>query len=182
MSAIVGQRRSRSPGTDTKVEKRCKIDPAYLCAICTEVCTEPVTVCAQDHLFCAHCIDTWFATKRSCPTCRALVPDNVRPRPCSLVKRMLADTPVRCILPDVCNWQGVLSKRAAHLEECLYMQVTCTHVGCTHSCLRKELEAHELDCPKQVRSLCSLAIKPLVHIAYSFSCAKPVTCRLPWTQ
>ncbi|KAJ1981514.1 E3 ubiquitin ligase [Dimargaris xerosporica] len=39
------------------------------CAICTELLSEPHTL-ECGHSFCQDCLQTWFETKKECPTCR----------------------------------------------------------------------------------------------------------------
>ena len=68
------------------------------CAICSEVCCRAVqTPC--EHLFCEDCLLEWFARCGDHPRCPCdntpVVPAEVH-RPMRLVRRMIAELPVRC--------------------------------------------------------------------------------------
>jgi len=46
------------------------ISETLVCKICTLVLDSPIRLSSCDHYFCQSCIQDWFRTKSTCPTCR----------------------------------------------------------------------------------------------------------------
>ncbi|KAJ7168831.1 hypothetical protein C8R46DRAFT_1218219 [Mycena filopes] len=54
-------------------EKRERMERAVRCGVCLEVLVKPDSLTKCGHTFCQDCLFKWFLTRRTCPTCSAVV-------------------------------------------------------------------------------------------------------------
>ena len=89
----------------------------FTCAVCFGLVEGPLLTRCQ-HVFCTACLQDWFETKPSCPTCTT----ELDPRhgagelhlASPLAARVLGKIRVQCSLPG-CPWKGEYSELTAHL-------------------------------------------------------------------
>ena len=89
----------------------------FTCAVCFQLVDAPLLTTCQ-HVFCMACLQDWFGTKPSCPTCsRELDPRHGAGElrlASPLAWRVLGRLRVRCSLPG-CQWTGEYSEVGSHL-------------------------------------------------------------------
>ena len=134
------------------------VDEELLCSICTDIVQQP-RCCRSGHVFCEECIKTWLQNNGTCPIGREDLEveqlAHVRP-----LERMVDRIQVRCpnrgagrswtCRPSGCTWIGLVTNRAAHLNnECAFQPVPCTVPGCDASVPRRRLAAHMNTCPRR---------------------------------
>ena len=135
-----------------------------ICVICHDVLKDASSL-QCGHTFCKECIDQSLESNDICPNCRALVEDDSIPN--YVVRDIIGGMEVKCPHgeggrhqdgdgdsnkkrkrdgtndTDCCNWKGPLKDLKHHENnECGYKVVTCSVDGCTHSCLRKDMNSH----------------------------------------
>lgn len=89
----------------------------FTCAVCFNLVEGPLLTKCQ-HIFCTACLQDWFDTKPSCPSCT----QELDPRhgagelhlASPLAHRVLGRIRVKCSLPN-CPWVGEYSEVTAHL-------------------------------------------------------------------
>ena len=113
-----------------------------LCAICHDVLKEASSLNCG-HSFCAECIRSLYfnSIELSCPTCRTAVTGSTNPN--YAVRGIIDALDVTC--PDgcgECGWKGKVGELQSHGYICVYKTITCGIEGCTHTCLRKDMNAH----------------------------------------
>jgi hypothetical protein len=161
----------------TNYESIPPIEKELECAICTDICVDPVmTSCG--HLFCKQCLQN--INNNICPTCReALSPEKIRDlnsvqdRPiCNMIARVIVrckfckGTTARGLKGELFNkhWYSecsypcshkcgetlTRSKEADHLLICPFVEVPCcgNEYGCTEICARKDIKTHEDHCTR----------------------------------
>ena len=117
------------------------------------------------HTFCSNCIKTSLESSNTCPSCRIevsgytpnyfardtvdelqVVCQNFKDGAPSVLCEANADGSNKKRKRDdtnCCNWKGPLKDLKRHEDhECGYKTVTCSIVGCEHTCLRKDMESH----------------------------------------
>jgi len=133
----------------------------WLCAICADVLRDAcITECG--HTFCSNCIKTSLESSNTCPNCRIKVSGYT---PNYFARDTVDELQVLCLRDgapseddsnddgsnkkrkrddtNCCNWKGPLKDLKRHEDnECGYKTVTCSIVGCEHTCLRKDMENH----------------------------------------
>ena len=89
----------------------------FTCSICFNLVEGPLLTTCQ-HIFCTACLQDWFETKPSCPSCtQELDPRNGAGElrlASPLAHRVLGRIRVKCSLPG-CPWVGEYSDVTAHL-------------------------------------------------------------------
>ena len=92
------------------------------CVSCMGVATDPVSVCAEEHIFCRSCSFKWLQQgKTTCPTCRQPTVPFGGQRLSRCLERIYNETQVACPFDD-CAWFGTMGNyRGAngHGLECL---------------------------------------------------------------
>jgi hypothetical protein len=63
---------SQSPTYGIRIDVASLEDP--MCPVCQDTARAPVQLPCR-HAFCEDCIDRWLERERTCPLCRAVVPD-----------------------------------------------------------------------------------------------------------
>jgi len=150
-----------------------QLDQEYICTICSNVLTKPHS-CQQGHTFCHSCISTWLTRKTACPTCRDPLSFQ-KLGYCRPLETFIQKLQVKCIHhqphaegeaissssvpppkkktkktddePIGCKWTGMLSDRQKHLDdECEFIEVKCTIVGCGEMIQRRDLLTHQNIC------------------------------------
>lgn len=122
---------------------------AIECCICSDVLLDPVEGCANDHLFCLSCIETWKSMKSmkgTCPTCRLPLHEKFNIK--RSIKEIIARMKVYCnhygddwwnsdskkvFNEKGCMWSGPLDELVTHLQTCISFRVFCPNAGCDKS-------------------------------------------------
>ena len=135
-----------------------------ICAICADVLQDACSVKECGHTFCYNCIETSLESSNTCPNCRIEVSGYT---PNYFARDTVDELQVLCLRKskdgapsddnddgsnkkrkrdndtNCCNWKGPLKDLKRHEDtECGYKTVTCSIVGCEHTCLRKDMESH----------------------------------------
>jgi hypothetical protein len=119
------------------------------------------------HTFCDGCIHECLAANPTCPTCRKHVHTGSNPN--YALRDIIDKLEVRCpeyekdIIPPSkrlkttgennskdggddysgCDWRGTVSGLQRHVADvCLLATISCVEGGCTHTCRRRDMEAH----------------------------------------
>ncbi|KAJ7175534.1 hypothetical protein C8R46DRAFT_1214005 [Mycena filopes] len=58
-----------------ELEKKERMEEAVSCGVCLDIMQKPDSLTACGHTFCQDCLFTWFLSRRTCPTCVAVVKD-----------------------------------------------------------------------------------------------------------
>ena len=110
----------------------------FVCLICHDLVDDPWTLQCS-HIFCRHCVEEWFKTLASCPTCRS---SDIGVAPLRetnpLAARILGR--IRCICPlakEGCTWQGDYSEVQSHLTN------SQEHLGAQAQTPRREEDEKE---------------------------------------
>jgi len=113
-----------------------------ICAICHDVLKEASSL-SCGHSFCTDCIQSlrYNLLESSCPTCRADITGSTNPN--YAVRGILDSLDVSCPHGGgECGWKGKVGELQSHGDVCMYKTITCGIEGCTHTCLRKDMNAH----------------------------------------
>jgi hypothetical protein len=82
-----------------------------------------------------------------------------------------------------CSWTGLVGEVSEHLEKCDKVLSACCHAdrGCTHLCIRSEMELHRLnDCAYTLMTckLCTASYMRKDKASHTLSCSKwPTKCK-----
>ena len=126
-----------------KVKQQQWAQETLTCAICFRwPMTDPVRVCANDHMYCRGCTrDDWTR----CPECREPLqlgePRNVK----KTALEMLTGPYMPCVHDD-CPFKGSYADLIKHENECAFTQVKCPHAGCEQMVPRNSLMEHQTAC------------------------------------
>ena len=111
-----------------------------ICAVCHDVLKDASSLNCG-HSFCTECINSlYLMDSPSCPTCRA---DITSSNPNYAVRGIIDSLEVSC--PDgggECGWKGKVGELQSHGDICMYKVIECGIEGCTHTCQRKDMDAH----------------------------------------
>jgi hypothetical protein len=141
-------------------------DNSFICAICHDVLKDASCFKECGHTFCEECV--FLATNRpnpTCPTCRVHVHTGCNPN--YALRDIIDKLEVKC--PEEleerpekrlkttgennskdgggdysgCDWRGTVSGLQRHVADvCLLATISCGQEGCTHTCQRRDMEAH----------------------------------------
>lgn len=129
-----------------------EIEGERVCAVCMDLCVDPVFLCSHLHTTCLKC----SLSIRGCPTCRSpLMVSEAIP-----ILELLGDDLVRCDFhksrwwdehdpkncTSECDWEGRLRDLPAHLDECPCQPVKCPNSGCgwaTRVLPRSQMREHK---------------------------------------
>ena len=106
------------------------------CAICLQICRDPVIESACGHTFCKNCLQNLFKTSKlsgaKCPHSRSPISDD-QVGPNRAVQDLITNLKVNCYLRDRgCKWQGFYRDVENHTKkECVYAQMKCLNQGCS---------------------------------------------------
>lgn len=137
-----------------------KVHQNFRCNICFEL-LDDTHQCSNGHMFCLGCISVWLRRHpkhASCPTCRIPLSQETLKRNLA-VAYIINQLEVKCANSSTddngssCDWQGSLERFKAHCDnDCGDLQVDCPNStrGCTEKVLRRDSEAHRLECPHEL--------------------------------
>eukprot|EP00761_Pharyngomonas_kirbyi_P000371 gb/GECH01000371.1/.p1 GENE.gb/GECH01000371.1/~~gb/GECH01000371.1/.p1 ORF type:complete len:446 (+),score=85.80 gb/GECH01000371.1/:1-1338(+) len=154
-----------------------QVRSSYECTICTQVFNNPV-ILSCGHTFCRGCIEDWLRHERSCPNCRASIP-NTKLTPNLGLRDTVNALQVQCphgFDGGPCGWTGEYGDLNKHLQTCRFVKELCFHPGCSETMYRSELRQHTENCPYKLKYCNDCQMKGHNQCDEGFPCAV-LTCK-----